>query len=260
MVKWWSAPTTKDAYYLSLVSTVLTFISATLGIVFYLEKGSSLILCYGLENCVDFISSVIVLWRFFAPKLTPEIEEKLKRREKRASIAISIILGLLGIGIIGAAIADFVGGQRDFDDLKLILGISISSIFVFGTLTIIKFQYSVLLQSSSLHKDGICSLIGTILSVALCVNSLILGVAPESWWIDPAVALGCGIASIGIGLHSIISAIFIKKIPIYSLKWWFLSQGDGKERAKGNVAVGEVGNVAVGEADVDEEKEMRDMI
>lgn len=196
--------------------------------------GSSLILCYGLENCVDFFSSVIVLWRFYVPdEVSDGIDEKLAKREKRASIGISVILGILGIGIIAAAVDDFLQGMEDYSNLRLLLGISVSSILIFGLLAVMKFQYSIYLKSASLHKDGICSLIGTILSGALFINTLIVKHAPEAWWIDPAVALGCGIASIAIGMHAIIVASCIQRIPIFSLSWWMLSKGDGQDEITG---------------------------
>mmetsp|Transcript_24995 Transcript_24995/g.36949 ORF Transcript_24995/g.36949 Transcript_24995/m.36949 type:complete len:268 (+) Transcript_24995:134-937(+) len=259
MADWWNAPTTKHAYWLSWISTIITVIAAVLGIVLYLNNGSSLILCYGLENCVDCFSSVIVLWRFFAPKLTDEVEEKLKRREKRASVAISIVLAFLGIGITVASIDDFVGGKEENENLQLLLGISISSILVFGLLTVVKFKYSAILQSASLHKDGICSLIGTILSTALFVNTLIIKSVPEAWWIDPSVALGCGIASFAIGMHSVVCDVFINKIPIYLPSWWLLSQGDGKDEFAGqkNVTMAELNTVRES-PDEDSENEVKD--
>lgn len=195
--------------------------------------GSSLILCYGLENAVDFISSAIVLWRFYAPELDPDIEVRLQKREKRASVAISGILFFLGIVITTQAFADFLRGMEDPEHLKALLWISTVSIFIFGTMAVIKFQYSVALSSASLHKDGICSLIGTILSGALFVNTLIIKQMPDAWWIDPAVALGCGIAAIIIGLYSIVYTSFVQKVPIFSLSWWRLSSGDGTDEISG---------------------------
>lgn len=177
---------------------------------------------------------MVVLWRFYCPNTLEEgVEEKLRSREKRASMAISIILGLLGTGVIIAAIDDFSEGMEDVQKYRLLLIISVSSILVFGLLTILKFHYSVLMRSASLHKDGICSLIGTILSTALFVNTLVINHYPEAWWIDPAVALGCGIASLAIGCHAIIYASCIQKIPILSYNWWMYSQGDGTDEITG---------------------------
>jgi len=212
---------------------LITVVAAVGGLVIYGLTGSALIFCYGLENCVDFFSSVVVLWRFYCPELNPEVEAKLQSREKRASILISIILGILGIGIIFAALDDFEEGMEDPSNLRLLLAISVCSILIFGILAVVKFHYSVLLQSASLHKDGICSLIGTILSAALFINTLIIKHFPQAWWIDPAVALGCGIASIGIGLQAIFVAVVIKKIPIWNCAWWTNSSGDGKDEMTG---------------------------
>jgi Cation efflux family len=186
-----------------------------------------------LENCVDFLSSAVVLWRFFAPESNPSVEATLKTREKRASVAISVILAILGSFIIAEAINDFLAGMEDTSELKALLAISISSIFVFGALSIIKFHYSIALASASLHKDGICSLIGTVLSAALFVNTLVIQHVPEAWWIDPAVALGAGIAALFIGISSIIRTSCIQKVPIFSLSWWMSSRGDGTDEING---------------------------
>lgn len=233
MPTWWSAPTTRHAYWLSWISIAITSIAAITGISLYFTTGSSLILCYGLENCVDFLSSAVVLWRFYAPELDPAIEVTLQKREKRASVAISVILFILGIFITTQAVSDFLRGMEDAESLKVLLGISIASIFIFGSMTVIKFQYSVALNSASLHKDGICSLIGTILSTALFVNTIIIKQIPEAWWIDPAVALGCGHAAINIGLYAIIYTSCVQKVPIFSLSWWKLSSGDGTDEISG---------------------------
>uniref|UniRef100_A0A7S1UYQ0 Cation efflux protein transmembrane domain-containing protein n=1 Tax=Grammatophora oceanica TaxID=210454 RepID=A0A7S1UYQ0_9STRA len=233
MATFWSSPTSRHAYILSWVSLVITIIAAGGGIGIYAVNGSALMLCYGLENCVDFLSSAVVLWRFYCPELNPEIEKKLAGREKRASISISIILGLLGIGIMIAAIDDFTQGMEEEKQLRLILGVSVVSILIFGCLAVFKFHYSILMNSASLHKDGICSLIGTILSAALFINTLIIKHIPDAWWVDPAVAMGCGIASICIGIHSIVVAYFVQGIPIFSVNWWFYSQGDGTDEISG---------------------------
>lgn len=233
MPKCWSAPNSHSAFVLSWISVTVTVAAAVGGILGFIKTGSALLLCYGLENGVDFLSSVVVLWRFYCPHSTPEIEAKLKHREKRASIAISFILFMLGLGIVATAVDDFLHGAETPEELQLVLGISFVSILIFGLLTIIKFHYAILLESASLHKDAICSLIGTTLSAALFINTLIIDHFPEAWWIDPAVALGCGIASIIIGLYALFMASCVQKLPICSPKWWFLSQGDGKDEITG---------------------------
>ena len=48
----WNEPSAKNAFILSVVSVLLTFIAAFVGIAYYMLTGSSLTLVFGLENVV----------------------------------------------------------------------------------------------------------------------------------------------------------------------------------------------------------------
>jgi len=190
-------------------------------------------LVFGLENLVDFLSSVVVLWRFWASgKMTKAREKSLKRRELRASMAISLILMLLGMGVIGTSSYDISIGPGSAHDLDIVLGMAGTSVFVFGSLAFFKFHYAVALDSESLYKDGVCSLIGTILAAALFTNTLIIGRLPDIWWLDPCVAMVCGFAALFLGFHSIFVAWRYRRVPVLSLSWWMMSRGDGKTYGK----------------------------
>ena len=89
------------------------------------------------------------------------------------------------------------------------------------------------LNSASLYKDGICSLIGTILAASLFANTLIIEAAPNLWWLDPVVAMICGVVAFGIGLHAVVVARWVQGLPILTLKWWVYSQGDGLDEIQG---------------------------
>jgi len=184
-------------------------------------------LVFGLENCVDLFSSIVVVWRFFIPgTLTKELEEHLKKREERASMAISFILVLLGIFVVSGGLDALASGPEDENDMSLVLAISLASIFIFGLMTAFKFQYSKKLDSPSLHKDGLCSLLGTILATALFVNTLIIEKFPDTWYLDPVVSILCGIAAAALGIQAI---YYAKKagLPVFSAQWWMVSQGTG---------------------------------
>ena len=183
---------------------------------------------------MDFLSSVVVLWRFYAPaNVDADLEQKLSRREKRASVLISFILVLLGLNVIATAISDFVRGEEDPGSLRDVIAISAVSLIVFGILTCFKFHYGKALQSASLNKDGICSLIGTILAGALLVNTLIIEQESSLWWLDPVVAMGCGIGAIWYGLKCVYEAKYRDKLPIFTANWWITSQGDGMDEISG---------------------------
>jgi divalent metal cation (Fe/Co/Zn/Cd) transporter len=226
----WRDPSSKNAFVLSVFSVLFTVVAALVGIGFYLTAGSALCLVFGLENMVDLLSSVVVLWRFFSPgKLTPEREELLQQRELRASTAISFVLILLGVGVISTSSWDLAkGASIEFLEMELIVAIAFFSILVFGTLTIFKFHYASALDSNSLHKDGVCSLIGTVLAVALFINTLIIRKNSNLWWLDPLVAMLCGFVALSVGFHSIL-VLCKRGVPLCSLSWWFTSRGDGKD-------------------------------
>ena len=143
------------------------------------------------------------------------------------SVAISFILLLLGTGIVFSAMFDFKVGAEDVHNLSAGLLITMSLLFtiVFFLMTVVKLQMSVLLDSRALLKDGYCSLFGTILACSLFLNTIIIESIPRLWWLDPLVSLVVGIASLFIGLRSILIQSCEKKIPIWDPKWWIFSQG-----------------------------------
>lgn len=178
-------------------------------------------LVFGLENLVDFLSSCVVLWRFFAPaSLTDALEQKLKQREERASIAISFLMVLLGICILSASISDIRRGQEALVQANTTLALTFLSVLLLGTLTIIKFRYASKLDSSSLYKDGQCSLIGTFLALALFVNTAMVIGNPSVWWIDPVAAFSAGIVTIVLGICAITYSYTQQGLPIFSTSWW----------------------------------------
>ena len=197
--------------------------------------GSALCLVFGLENCVDFLSSVVVLWRFYCPgQVTKEREALLQKRETRASIAISFILMLLGIAVTASAGNDLANGAETEKNLKIVMVLALFSIIVFGALTTIKFRYSLKLDSASLYKDGVCSLIGTVLAMGLFVTSFVIEKNPSIWWLDPVFAMACGLVAFFIGMYSVFVARFVDGLPIFSRTWWFVSQGGEADMMDGH--------------------------
>ena len=165
--------------------------------------------------------------------MTKEREELLQKREKRASMAISFVLILLGLAVISTASHDLAIGAESSQQEQIVLAISLFSILVFGAMTMIKFHFANKLNSASLYKDGLCSMIGTVLAAGLFVTTFFIEKAPSAWWLDPAFAMACGAIALVLGLHAVIVASCVQNIPIFSIKWWFVSQGDGMDEMGG---------------------------
>ena len=223
--RWWHQPDARDAFWMSWISLIITIFAAIGGVVGFAKTASTLILAFGLENFVDFISSAVVLWRFYCPKGVDQARlAKLQKREERASVAISLVIGLLGAFVFAIGIIDLLGHDKD-QDLDLLFTISFVSIIVFGSLTIIKFQYAQKLESSSLYKDGICSLIGTCLSASLLLTTAIIDKAPNAWYIDPIVSLLVGISAVVYGWKVVVEMLK-NGIPIFHPSWWTSSESN----------------------------------
>ena len=60
----WQRPGIREAYELSVVSLVASGVAVIMGAVSTGQTDSATALGYTLENCVDFLGSVLVLWRF----------------------------------------------------------------------------------------------------------------------------------------------------------------------------------------------------
>lgn len=224
-LKWATNPGERHVFRLCVASIIITAIAAVVGIVGFALSESSLMLCYGVENCLDLMSSSVVLWRFYKPGKSEERIAMLNKREKRASVAISFILFLLGIAVVIMAMIDFKVPNIVLEGhviyLLIFSGVSFA---VFAVLTWAKLRMAKALGSRSLQKDGLCSLIGTVLSGSLIITTLLTIENKELWWLDPLAAIICGMASLVFGLRSVLLQTCEKGIPIYSPRWWIFSQ------------------------------------
>lgn len=139
-----------------------------------------------------------------------------------------MVLVLLGLFVLVAAIDDFTRGQDDPDQIRVIVAVSFFSFLIFGVLAIYKFRYARILNSASLYKDGVCSLLGTVLALALFINSLIIESRAAAWWLDPTVAIVASLLTLVYGCYGVYHAKVKEGLPIFSCKWWFTSKGEGK--------------------------------
>jgi divalent metal cation (Fe/Co/Zn/Cd) transporter len=125
---------------------------------------------------------------------------------------------------VSAAVADLQAGapgdEEVDEDLNIVIAIALCSIVIFSFLTYLKLYYARVLNSESLHKDGLCSVIGLLLSLLIFTNSWLISSRPEFWKLDPYLAIACGGIAISIGSHGMFRAIFTKKLSILSLSFW----------------------------------------
>jgi hypothetical protein len=134
-----------------------------------------------------------------------------------------MVLAILGFGTIFTSTHDFISGEgkiEDADVLNIFAWVNILSIAIFGGLAVIKFHYADKLGSSSLKKDGLCSLIGAVLSLSMFINTMLMKADGAMWWLNPFIALCCGLGALIYGFHGIYKSYVVDGMPICSPRWW----------------------------------------
>lgn len=141
---------------------------------------------------------------------------------KHIKVALSIIIGMLGLFLICVGIVDIVLTEKD-DDFDLLFVASIVSLIFCGALMIIKFKYAADLDSKSLYFDGICSLIGVCLSASLLLTTAIIESFPGAWYIDPVASLVLGVGAAVYGFKIVIEMV-LSGVPIFHKDWWNIGE------------------------------------
>jgi divalent metal cation (Fe/Co/Zn/Cd) transporter len=145
-------------------------------------------------------------------------------REQRADVLICWTLIVLGFNVILTATLSISKGPEaeaeTAEHIDIMLIIYGASIAIFAVLAIMKFQYAKILNSPSLFKDGVCSLIGSVLALAMFVTAWINKAMPEIWLLDPIASLVAGIGAIGYGILELLFYRFKEGQHIFSWSWW----------------------------------------
>ena len=160
-------------------------LEGAVGIGFGLVDGSLALLGFGIDSCIEMASALFVLWRLGA-ELSGQ--ERQAQRERRAGIAVAVLLVLLGVGtIIGSG---WLLWTRQHPESTLAGGIiaAVSLSFMFW-LWRAKLTAAAVLGSATLRQDAACALGCIALSVTLLIGSVVYTVAPQLWWVDAVAAL-----------------------------------------------------------------------
>jgi len=223
-------PTPRHAYKISVLSCGITAVASIIGFTVFAAAHSPAMLGFGMENLVDLASSGIVVWRFYIGSkttVTPEMEEKLDKREKRASILIAIVLFVLGVTVLSIAVQHLAEESHGSNN-GLLIGLSLPSAVVFGLLALVKFRMANMLMSPSFRKDAICSMFGAILSGGVFIGTCIKSANEGAWWIDGVIAVLVSLACMWIGLRTMLKNIEDGQNKFWTAQFW-LSENEEEE-------------------------------
>lgn len=150
----------------------------------------------------------LLLWQWGGGDSIPEAT--LELREKRASVGIALAFVVLAI-TVGATAAEHVAEKTAPTSEAALLGVSAPSVVIFLALAAIKQWLGFATKSPSLKKDAACSLSGALLSLGVCMGTV---VADEMYYFDALVAL---VISGGLLLHGIYTLV---KNACVGNRWW----------------------------------------
>ena len=187
----WQRPGIREAYELSAVSLVAAAVAVIMGAVSTGQTDSATALGYTLENCVDFLGSILVLWRFSGGG-DGVAKDVLDRREKRADAGISLMFVVLAIVVCVDAGRELALHEQDRDVVELIV-LYTPSALLFVCLGAAKLHVGTAIKSPALRKDGMCSLAGALMSLGV-LASAVIEETTDIWWVDCMVAILVAVA------------------------------------------------------------------
>jgi len=203
----------RAARWVSVASLAASLIVGALGLTIGVMEASLSLVGFGGEAFLDGISSALVLWRFKKPKVRSFEDEEAAQaakeardrlRERNSGIGIGGIFIFTAIALLSSAThkaATFDADKhKEEERTAMIWGhiLAWPSVFIFGTLAVVKYRLSKALHSKVLEKDALCSLLGAVLSM-IVAGAAVMEQAMDS---NPTasmvidVAAGAGIALI----------------------------------------------------------------
>jgi divalent metal cation (Fe/Co/Zn/Cd) transporter len=192
----------RRARFLAWFTIGYNLLEGLAGIGFGVADESLALLGFGIDSFIEMSSAIFVLWRLGA-ELSGH--ERQAQRERRAGLAIAILLTLLGVGTILGSGWLLWTHQHPESTLAGSIIATASLSFMFW-LWRSKLAAATALGSRTLHQDAACALGCIALSATLLIGSAAYAVAPGLWWVDAVAALVIAvlIAREGLGgLHAI---------------------------------------------------------
>jgi len=234
---WWQDPKDFHVFMLSAWCSVLTLMAAGAGITAYsLSNFSVIIYAFGVQNIIDLLSSIVIMWRFYAPRknyLPERYLAMLKGREKRAQVAIAFIMIFMSLMLSVAALKEFkLEGELDQDletrGKSVLLIVSFPTACVYTWFAVVKYMCSIKMESHALMQDAYCSGFGAFLAGSSYINTHIISRNPDLWMLNPIAAFSVSAVSLLLGMMSLLRNKY-QDAPFCTLLWWITSPRNENE-------------------------------
>lgn len=178
-------PAMARARWLAWFTIGYNLVEGVIAVAFGVGDESLALFGFGVDSFIEMASAVFVLWRLRAELAGAAVAT---RRERIASIGVSTLLMLLGVGTLVGSGWQLHLHQHPATTLPGLVIAIVSLSFMFW-LWRSKLAVAVKLGSRTLRQDAACSLGCIQLSMTLLAGSLLYAVAPGLWWADSAAAI-----------------------------------------------------------------------
>jgi len=166
---------------LEVFTVVWMILEAAISIVAGLVAGSLLLVAFGLDNVIELISGVILLWRLSIEARGGDVA-RVEQAERRAAWVVAVCLGLLCVYVLASAVYGLV--TRSMSEASPV-GIAIAALamVVMPSLAVAK-----RLDSGALRGDAASSFTCAAMAATVLVG-LVLNAVFQWWWADDVAAL-----------------------------------------------------------------------
>uniref|UniRef100_A0A6G1SEA4 Transmembrane protein 163 n=1 Tax=Aceria tosichella TaxID=561515 RepID=A0A6G1SEA4_9ACAR len=187
--------------YVNLVSLLINLLLAIVAFYFSFVNNSSATSAFAADCVLDFISSAIVLWRYYGDLN----DVYMHAREQIACIYLGALFEISAVGIIIKAISDIVSGIEIEVETPGYDLLYLASAAVVACSILIAFKWSLYktIRDASILLDVINSLISTIFAFTLCLMTVLSNFDSSFWYFDPILSIALALFMAGFGLKVI---------------------------------------------------------
>ena len=167
-------PTRHEVFGITFISLIASLFFWAVALTGALKGGASAtVVSCCLESALDFISTVVVLYRFLEPDaLIPS--ERNHKLEQRSSAACALNLVALALVLTTMALLDLRGGAADGpNELTIEVLLSVPSTVVYLVVGMMQLQVAWQLRLRSVKQDALISLLGAVVSLGTLVSALV---------------------------------------------------------------------------------------
>eukprot|EP00382_Lankesteria_abbotti_P011339 CAMPEP_0113853692 /NCGR_PEP_ID=MMETSP0372-20130328/6622_1 /TAXON_ID=340204 /ORGANISM="Lankesteria abbotti" /LENGTH=411 /DNA_ID=CAMNT_0000826211 /DNA_START=223 /DNA_END=1458 /DNA_ORIENTATION=+ /assembly_acc=CAM_ASM_000359 len=167
----------RRARIISYVGFAVSLIQGGVSMGFGISHSVVSLAAMGAQICIDLLSSVMVVWRFYtrsgATRCNPrhaDAETRFREavREKRAALGVGVLLTLTSVWAASWAFVKVFGAPPPTDlrvaNSRTTLAVAWPGFVLFSIISMLKWNSALKLRSRVLQKDAVCSTFGAALS------------------------------------------------------------------------------------------------